>query len=219
MAIVVACWGLTLLLFGGAMFAVGQRFSGARGRGGGPPTVVESTVATVAVGDEIGAPTTHRHSILGPSSSQVSEGGRAPQDSRPANEGSATALVAPVVPPVPKPPILATATEANPRVSRQGGGRGRPSTPSLYAKDAAPLRTLSDNVLIPRTSWFATADPGASDAFPAQCSAQVCTKDRSLGTALTWARSPAEASKLAEQSGKLVMLLHVSGNFENPGFT
>jgi hypothetical protein len=78
---------------------------------------------------------------------------------------------------------------------------------------------VSDNVLVPAASWFAVAEPDGSSAFPQQCSAQVCTKDRSLGTALTWAQSPAEASKQAQQSGKLVLLLHVSGNFEHPGFT
>ncbi len=53
---------------------------------------------------------------------------------------------------------------------------------------------------------------------------QVCEtsgnlKDRKLNTALTWAESLQEASELAAAKEKLVFLIHVSGNFEMPGFT
>lgn len=53
---------------------------------------------------------------------------------------------------------------------------------------------------------------------------QVCEpakkfKDRKLSTALTWAESVQEASEQAEETDKLVFLIHVSGNFEMPGFT
>lgn len=53
---------------------------------------------------------------------------------------------------------------------------------------------------------------------------QVCEtaekyKDRKLSTALTWAESVDEAAQQAEQDEKLVFLIHVSGNFEMPGFT
>jgi hypothetical protein len=40
-----------------------------------------------------------------------------------------------------------------------------------------------------------------------------------FGTALTFARSPAEAAKLAKRDKKLAFFLHVSGNFEDSGFT
>jgi len=55
-------------------------------------------------------------------------------------------------------------------------------------------------------------------------STQVCTteekfKDRKLNTALIWAESVEEASHQAEEEEKLVFLIHVSGNFEVPGFT
>ena len=55
-------------------------------------------------------------------------------------------------------------------------------------------------------------------------STQVCApakkfKDRKLSTALTWAESVQEASQQAEENEKLVFLIHVSGNFEMPGFT
>lgn len=53
---------------------------------------------------------------------------------------------------------------------------------------------------------------------------QVCepaTKfnDRKLNTALTWSESANEAAEKAEEEEKLVFLIHVSGNFELPGFT
>jgi hypothetical protein len=53
---------------------------------------------------------------------------------------------------------------------------------------------------------------------------QVCEvaknfQDRKLNTALTWAESVQEANEQAEEKEKLVFLIHVSGNFEMPGFT
>jgi hypothetical protein len=42
---------------------------------------------------------------------------------------------------------------------------------------------------------------------------------RTLGTALVWATSVAEAATQAEEAGKLVFVIHVSGNFESPEFT
>ncbi len=41
----------------------------------------------------------------------------------------------------------------------------------------------------------------------------------SLGTTLQWADSPADAYRMAGEQDKLVFLIHVSGNFEIPGFT
>lgn len=66
-------------------------------------------------------------------------------------------------------------------------------------------------------AWFALAEVTAND--PAESEPRVCAADRSLNTAVTWAKSPAEASEQALREGKLVFLIHVSGNFENPGFT
>lgn len=40
-----------------------------------------------------------------------------------------------------------------------------------------------------------------------------------LGTQLDWAMTPADAYRSAEQDQKLVFMIHVSGNFEIPGFT
>jgi hypothetical protein len=73
--------------------------------------------------------------------------------------------------------------------------------------------------VLPEKPWFALAD--LTLAEPESCSgaARVCSANRSLDTALTWAKSPAEAADLASREGKLVFLIHVSGNFEDPGFT
>jgi len=40
-----------------------------------------------------------------------------------------------------------------------------------------------------------------------------------FGTALSFHTSPGEALRLARIESKLVFLLHVSGNFEDAGFT
>lgn len=45
-----------------------------------------------------------------------------------------------------------------------------------------------------------------------------CGKE-TYGTSIQWVGSPSEASKKAKADEKLVFLLHVSGNFEDPRFT
>ena len=44
-------------------------------------------------------------------------------------------------------------------------------------------------------------------------------EEGTLGTRIVWAESPEEAASLAEKQGKLVFLIHVSGNFERAEFT
>jgi hypothetical protein len=39
-----------------------------------------------------------------------------------------------------------------------------------------------------------------------------------FGTSIEFADTPSEAAKLAKKEGKLVFVLHVSGNFEDPRF-
>jgi hypothetical protein len=39
------------------------------------------------------------------------------------------------------------------------------------------------------------------------------------GTAIDFLDTPSAAAKLAKKEGKLVFVLHVSGNFEDPRFT
>lgn len=58
---------------------------------------------------------------------------------------------------------------------------------------------------------------------PAQCADGTCpSESESLenhGTRLAWAESPADAYRMAVEKEKLVFMIHVSGNFEIPGFT
>ena len=47
----------------------------------------------------------------------------------------------------------------------------------------------------------------------------VLNEDRTLGTKFTWATSKAAAIEQAKKEDKLVMVFHLSGNMEQPGFT
>ncbi len=91
-----------------------------------------------------------------------------------------------------------------------------PPAPERFVLQDAP-RVEPDSFRLPTDPWFALGSVSADE--PAVPEPPVCRVDRSLDTALTWARSPAEASEQAARQGKLVFLIHVSGNFEDPGFT
>ncbi len=62
---------------------------------------------------------------------------------------------------------------------------------------------------------LAAAIPARADESP-NCTS--CGKE-TYGTSIVWAGSPAEAAKRAEKEEKLVFVLHVSGEFEDPKFT
>ena len=80
-----------------------------------------------------------------------------------------------------------------------------PHQPLVAAKPFKPLRTLED--------------PKAADFAKPVCKDGACSKMQSLGTTLQWASSPREAYRMAAEQDKMVFLMHVSGNFEIPGFT
>ena len=75
------------------------------------------------------------------------------------------------------------------------------------------------DVLVPGNSWFSLA------AATADCESGTCklvpvkAADRKLNTALEWSTTPQLAAEQAAREGKLVFLIHVSGNFSQPGFT
>jgi hypothetical protein len=73
--------------------------------------------------------------------------------------------------------------------------------------------------VLPEKPWFAVAELTSDETESCQGTQAVCAANRSLNTALAWAKSPAEAAEQAKRDGKLVFLIHVSGNFEDPGFT
>ncbi len=72
----------------------------------------------------------------------------------------------------------------------------------------APLMTLG-------------AAPPAKPAEPAQPSPFEKTDETScsFGTKVTFVDTPKEAAAQAKKDQKLVFILHVSGNFEDPRFT
>jgi hypothetical protein len=88
-----------------------------------------------------------------------------------------------------------------------------------FALSPGPVATDAPFVL-PEKPWFALAGLTLAESESSSSgAAKVCSANRSLDTALTWAKSPAEAAAEASREGKLIFLIHVSGNFEDPGFT
>jgi len=51
---------------------------------------------------------------------------------------------------------------------------------------------------------------------PAEDSGETCG---SYGTSVNFVKTPSEAARQAQKEEKLVMVLHISGNFEEPDFT
>jgi hypothetical protein len=136
------------------------------------------------------------------------------------------------------PPELAVASES-PKPSTIAE---QPAPASIPAPQPAPAPQLAEQQVAPIGPSEETAEanpPAPLSTAPATspdsiegkvltikppATTQVCEqekkfKDRKLNTALTWAESVAEASQQAEDEEKLVFLIHVSGNFEMPGFT
>jgi len=128
--------------------------------------------------------------------------------------------VPPTTPPTQAAPLAAASTKPLPD---RPVGPVRDQTPAPAAPgrfvlhEAAPRASLP--FVLPEKPSFALADLKLDE--PAACgpTEPVCAVDRSLNTALTWAKSPGAASEQAQKEGKLVFLIHVSGNFEDPGFT
>ena len=80
-----------------------------------------------------------------------------------------------------------------------------------------PARALSDAP--PSIEMLTTFDLAPPAPAP-QCVDGTCQqKMESHGTVLKWADTPADAYRMAREHDKLVFLIHVSGNFEIPGFT
>lgn len=63
-------------------------------------------------------------------------------------------------------------------------------------------------------------DPGAAvKSPPAPTSPVKAGACGNCGTTVEFVRSPSEAARLAKEEKKLVLVLHVSGHFEDPAFT
>ena len=143
------------------------------------------------------------------------------------------------------PPELVVCTQSAEPIASLDNSTPAAEAPTVVASE--PVPTANTQQLIEQTSATGTLNPeteqtstAAAPAVALQASpvflegkvptikpltsTQVCAaekkfKDRKLSTALTWAESVQEAAQQAEDEQKLVFLIHVSGNFEMPGFT
>jgi hypothetical protein len=61
------------------------------------------------------------------------------------------------------------------------------------------------------------ADAGGKQAKPLQPAAETCSGD--FGTSVKFLPTPSDAANAAYKEHKLVFVLHVSGDFEDPDFT
>ena len=75
------------------------------------------------------------------------------------------------------------------------------------------LATLSISLFL---CGAAVAQSGPCDEQTATCQESA---DRSYGTALTWEPDNEAAALEAQKSGKLLLMLHLSGHFEDPART
>jgi hypothetical protein len=60
---------------------------------------------------------------------------------------------------------------------------------------------------------------GAPEALRENASVAICQPAQKLGTTIEFLPTPADAAAQAAEQHKLVFLLHISGNFEDSGFT
>lgn len=73
------------------------------------------------------------------------------------------------------------------------------------------------SILILTFASVLSAIAGAEDKVGGYC--PKCAGLKSVGTTVHFAETPKQAQSLAKQHGKLVFLLHVSGNFGKEEFT
>jgi hypothetical protein len=115
-----------------------------------------------------------------------------------------------------KQPVSAAPAPTDPHT--QVAGVYGPAAPEPFDLGESTSRP-SAPFIIPDKPWFALADLKVDGPAVCDRTQHVCAADRSLNTALTWASSPKEAAARAKADRKLVFLMQVSGNFEDPGFT
>jgi hypothetical protein len=130
------------------------------------------------------------------------------------------AAVPPATPPAEAAPLAVASIQPppDPPVGPVRDQTPVPAAPKRFVlREAAPRASLP--FVLPEKPSFALADLKLDDPGERGQTEQVCAVDRSLNTALTWAKSPGAASEQAREERKLVFLIHVSGNFEDPGFT
>lgn len=132
------------------------------------------------------------------------------------------------------PELVVTQVTAQPEVSEPlpvaaSSPVPQPEAPPEVAQEASALRETGEEPAdtIPSPVAIVSSPVSFEGRIPTiklPANTQVCglekkAADRKLNTALNWAESVSEASQRAEEEKKLFFLIHVSGNFEMPGFT
>jgi hypothetical protein len=96
------------------------------------------------------------------------------------------------------------------------------AAPQTFVK-SEPLKVQSNPVnLLPAQPQCATALPVCHTNLPTVCQTNLpaaAQNDPTYGTAIHFVTSPIAAARAAAKQDKLVFVLHVSGNFEDPQFT
>ena len=112
--------------------------------------------------------------------------------------------------------VAASGSTESPPASPAGASE---TSDGFSLKTPGLVRQISAEVVKPVNAWFdVTAD--AADCTTGTCAAPIRgALDRKLNTALEWSPTPEAAAAAAERDGKLVFLIHVSGNFAQQGFT
>ncbi len=100
--------------------------------------------------------------------------------------------------------------EVSSRVATNSVGGALPMVGEVLPMNAA-LPMVADDV-------FASMAPLDDQSLVCE-TGQCQPSGNRLGTEIHWAEQPADAYRQASEDGKLVFLIHVSGNFKIPGFT
>jgi hypothetical protein len=119
----------------------------------------------------------------------------------------------PILPPAP----AAVAPPPAPAAEVQNSSGSEPAAPAADVVrpaekvEVVKLEAVADKKLV--------KDPAPKEDGPT-CTTGTCNKSGDFfGTAVTFAASPKIAGEQALEQRKLLFVLHVSGNFEDPGFT
>jgi hypothetical protein len=136
--------------------------------------------------------------------------------------------------PAPSPVTTTTMTAPSPRMNSEYPALATPAPsrpepadieivalPQPVALPAVPPPVIPvEDETVPVSKQIATEPPVQAAEAAKQDPPKVCEKPAGMfGTSLYFAANPTEARKKAATQEKLVFLLHVSGDFDDPGFT
>ncbi len=125
-----------------------------------------------------------------------------------------------ITPQSPSPPENATAADQQTATATLVTTTSQHDLPPVEQVVEAPLPPAPDaRKSKPLIQSLQSLDSLSETSHPVCVDGSCQEGMESLGTAVKWADSPGDAYRLAGQQDKLVFLIHVSGNFEIPGFT